>query len=246
MTDIADALPDVLETLGLQITEVGAVQVGSEKATRAASGSGRVMVVLQSAWSGPLAVDLTVKLGDASLTTRRVDLAHGEVRRVRLPLQLPESATGLVVGVAAPVPSGSKRIRSPWLKDDERAAPDSSVWGALVGALKQAVGRGGVDAPAAKAERQIAVAVEPSPSELAVAAEDEAVWQVGMAPPPETYVSARPASELVAGRVVEPPPSVEPAPRAEKLTCLHCNGSSFRELVTSRQQCPLCGQPWSV
>jgi hypothetical protein len=81
---------------------------------------------------------------------------------------------------------------------------------------------------------------------LAIAAEDEAVWQVGMAGPASSEVSARPAEELLPKRVIEPPPAVEPGPIDERLACPRCGAKSFAELIKAHHQCPVCGQSWTL
>ena len=117
MPDPSQTLPDVLETLGMSITEVGAIQVGTDRVLRTSTGESRITLVLQSAWSGSLEVQVTVKSPAESGVTRKVALAHGEVRRVRLPVTLAEGVATVSVGVAAPVPSGAHRIRSPWIRN---------------------------------------------------------------------------------------------------------------------------------
>ena len=79
MPDPSQTLPDVLETLGMSITEGGAIQVGTDRALRAPSGEGRVTVVLQSAWSGSLEVQVTVKSPAEASVTRKVALGSSSL-----------------------------------------------------------------------------------------------------------------------------------------------------------------------
>ena len=70
MPELPSELPDVLDLLGLPITEAGCAHVTVESARRYPLGQARVAVVVQSAYSGKLLVDLTVAGPEGTLATR--------------------------------------------------------------------------------------------------------------------------------------------------------------------------------
>jgi len=240
-------VPDVLDLLGLTITEVGSAHVGVEWARRWPSGAGRVVVVVQSAYSGALLVDLALAGPAGQLASRQVALAHGEVRRCRLPFDAAALSGALILSIKAPVPAGASRLRPVWVRSEAAVpTPGSSVLGALFGALKQAVGRGGsAPTPASSPVRELPLELQGVEGEPPIAAEEEVVWQVGMDAPPQ--------ASLAIGRApgpAAPPPATEPAVAAPaddgKASCLSCHGRFYRELVREAMRCPGCGQSWEM
>jgi hypothetical protein len=242
----SESVPDVLDLMGVAISEVGSAHIGVEWARRWPTGSARVAVVLQAAYSGALLVDLALNASNGSLGQRQVALSHGEVRRVRFPFEASEAlmAAPLTLLVKAPVPAGASRIRPVWLRQDsaaDGAQAGGSMFGALFGAVKQAVGvRPKKGQPMAPSSRELAIALVAAEGEMPIAAEEEAVWQPGMDVPKESQLIAQPSASAStnasAPRVTE----------GERPECPSCHGRFYLELIRAGMRCPSCGQPWNV
>jgi hypothetical protein len=235
--------PDILERLGFAITEVGAAQVAVESARLFwPGGQVRVAVLVQAAWSGELSVELELRAGQG-VARRSVRLGEAEVRRVRLPLELPGGAEPLQLRVRAAIAASSQRIRTPWISGGSAPEPagSDSTFGAILGALKHAVGRREVR-PEVRAPDDAAVAVqlEALGGEPPIAAEDELVWSPGM-PEPEPGLSLR---VHTGDRAMSTERHAQA--RGERRECPHCYALAYVEEVRDHNfRCPSCDHDWN-
>jgi hypothetical protein len=235
-------LPDLLDRLGLAISEHGSVQVAVESPQlHWPSGEVRVAVLLQAAWSGELPVTLELEGGGAR-TRRAVQVGPGEVRRVRLSLQLPGGAQPLLLKVHAPIPAGATRVRSAWLKDAQPAEEASgsvvdTFWGAVRQALGQRAPRVEVRAPE---QGEVPVVLRAVGRDAPIAAEQETVWQPGMADP----------DAAVPLQIAEVAPAMRTEARVsaqgERIQCPHCYALVYPEEVRVQLRCPSCDHAWAV
>ncbi|NTX16008.1 hypothetical protein HUA76_35085 [Myxococcus sp. CA056] len=112
-------LPDILDALGRQPREFGAVQLHVEPIRRSPDGTeARAVIWLQAAFT-PLPPSTSLRVVDA--TTRREvrsgslpSLDGGKVLRWVLPLSLAADVKELLFLLEAPVPEDATRVRPPW------------------------------------------------------------------------------------------------------------------------------------
>ena len=233
--------PDVLDALGLAILEVGGVQLAVESARIYwPSGEARVTLLVQAAWSGTVNVELALVSGDAR-AVRQATVRDTEVRRQRIPLSLPSGAAPISLQVKSTIPADAERVRPAWLKDQvaPEPKPDASMFGAIAGALKFAVGKREKKVEARGPEQgALAVELEAVGGAPPIAAEDEAFWQPGM-PAPEATGELRVAMPA-------PPMSTETrtATRGDRIECPHCFALAYVEEVRVELRCPSCAHDW--
>jgi len=236
-------LPDVLDGLGLAITEVGGAQVAIESARLFwPSGELRVVVVVQAAWSGQVAVSLSLR-GPTGAEVWTTKLAHAEVRRVRLARALPHGTEPLTLEVESSIPAGAERVRAPWIPGVVQGDPSESgsTVDALVGALRQAMGKRAAPAAARAPERAtLPVRVAAVGGAARIAAQEEVIWQPGMADP--TQVSGLQVEDLTA------PPTLVSRAKGEshRPECPWCFTRAYLEEVRADHRCPSCGHMWQV
>ncbi|MFY2558131.1 hypothetical protein ACN469_10905 [Corallococcus terminator] len=111
--------PDILDTLGRQPREFGAVQLHVEPIVQAPGGTeARAVVWLQAAFT-PLPPSVSLRVVDA-VTRRELwrgglpSLEGGKVMRWVLPLSLEADMKELLFLLHAPVPEDATRVRPPW------------------------------------------------------------------------------------------------------------------------------------
>jgi|GEM_PF-4719840 len=111
--------PDILDALGRQPREFGAVQLHVEPVRRLVDGTeARAVIWLQAAFA-PLPPSMSLRVVDA-VTRREVrrgglpSLEGGKVLRWVLPLTLEADMKELLFLLEAPVPEDATRVRPPW------------------------------------------------------------------------------------------------------------------------------------
>ncbi|MFP2904385.1 hypothetical protein ACLESD_04885 [Pyxidicoccus sp. 3LFB2] len=144
-------LPDILDQVGRQPREFGALQLHVDPVVRAAESTrATASIWLQGAFT-PMAPNASLRVLDAA--TRREllcaalpSLERGQVLRWTLPLSLDSEVRELLFQPVAPVPDGAVRVRPPWrlfdtlelVKETHVAAKTDFITGA---AVRLALGR---------------------------------------------------------------------------------------------------------
>ncbi|QSQ26994.1 hypothetical protein JY651_19660 [Pyxidicoccus parkwayensis] len=112
-------LPDILDQVGRQPREFGAVQLHVDPVVRAPEGTrATASIWLQGAFT-PMAPGASLRVLDAAtrrevLHARLPSLERGQVLRWTLPLSLDAEVRELLFQPVAPVPEGAVRVRPPW------------------------------------------------------------------------------------------------------------------------------------